>query len=347
MIGAFYTIRQDYFSKTEDIWEGVFGIIASFIISLMGIAMLRINKMQEKWRVKLKLALESQEKQSHRWNDAGGIYRSIKIWSEKHVMFLLPFVTVLREGLEAVVYIGGVTLTGLPASSFPLAIICGILAGSVVGYIIYKYVAFFHHSISQWTTLLTRRIRGGHATSMQIFLIISTCFLYLIAAGLFSKAVWYFENYKWGLVIGGDASETGSGPGSYDITQSVWHVNCCNPEMDGGGGWGIFNAILGWQNSATYGTIISYNLYWLFMILCFIGLRYHEIHGNLGVFTPLLTCWGLRKPKPAFSASTDVEQPAEGVMVDSEKGAEGREAVTAVDSEKSVEGRAAVTAVDV
>ena len=32
--------------------------------------------------------------------------------------------------------------------------------------------------------------------SIQIFLIASTCFLYLVAAGLFSKAVWLFENNK-------------------------------------------------------------------------------------------------------------------------------------------------------
>lgn len=26
-------------------------------------------------------------------------------------------------------------------------------------------------------------------------------------------------------MIGGDAAETGAGPGSYDIRKSVWHVN--------------------------------------------------------------------------------------------------------------------------
>lgn len=30
---------------------------------------------------------------------------------------------------------------------------------------------------------------------------------------------------QWNHVIGGDASETGAGPGSYDIRKSVWHVN--------------------------------------------------------------------------------------------------------------------------
>lgn len=70
----------------------------------MGAALLRVNKMQEKWRVKLRVALEAKEKQKHRWGDARGNMRAVKLWSEKYVMFLLPFVTVLREGLEAVIF---------------------------------------------------------------------------------------------------------------------------------------------------------------------------------------------------------------------------------------------------
>lgn len=118
---------------------------------------------------------------------------------------------------------------------------------------------------------------------MQIFLIISTCFLYLVAAGLFSKAVWYFEADAWAKIVGTDADDFGSGPGSYDIRKSVWHVNCCNPEnaANGGGGWGIFNALFGWENSATYGSVISYNVYWIVVILSFVLMRYHEQHGRL------------------------------------------------------------------
>lgn len=37
-------------------------------------------------------------------------------------------------------------------------------------------------------------IRGGNFAPIHIFLVISTCFLYLVAAGLFSKGVWYFES---------------------------------------------------------------------------------------------------------------------------------------------------------
>lgn len=268
MIGAFYGFGKDHFANTEDIWEGVFGIIASLIISIMGAALLRVNKLQDKWRVKLARALdakataEGSQKRGHRF----------RRWAEKYSMFMLPFITVLREGLEAVIYIGGVSL-GLPASAFPLAVVCGLAAGIAIGYILYRFVQSPPHF--QPRKLLTSP-SGGNSARLQLFLIISTCFLYLVAAGLFSKSVWYFENNAWGKIIGGDASETGSGPGSYDIRQSVWHVNCCNPQLNGGGGWGIFNALFGWQNSATYGSVISYNLYWICVIVAFVWMRFQE-----------------------------------------------------------------------
>ncbi|EHA26743.1 hypothetical protein ASPNIDRAFT_141555, partial [Aspergillus niger ATCC 1015] len=255
MIGAFYGLGTDTFSSTEDIWEGVLGILASLIIAVMGAALLRVSKLQEKWRVKLTKALQ------HHRNTNSSRRGRVKMWLEKYVMFILPFITVLREGLEAVVYVGGVGL-GLPATSFPLAVVCGLIAGCLVGYLIY---------------------RGGSETTMQFFLIVSTCFLYLVAGGLFSRGIWYFQNNAWNKIIGGDASETGSGPGSYDIRQSIWHVNCCNPELGGGGGWGIFNALLGWTNSATYGSVIGYNLFWICVILAYAAMMYRERRGAIPV----------------------------------------------------------------
>lgn len=66
---------------------------------------------------------------------------------------------------------------------------------------------------------------------------------------------------------------------------------CCSPLINGGGGWGIFSGILGWQNSATYGSVISYNLYWVVIILAFLAMRYNEKKGH----------WPLMKAKPALS----------------------------------------------
>lgn len=67
--------------------------------------------------------------------------------------------------------------------------------------------------------------RGGSSAKLQVFLVASTCLLYLVAAGLFSRAIWLFEQQQWNKVVGGDAAELGDGPGSYDIDRSIWHVN--------------------------------------------------------------------------------------------------------------------------
>jgi high-affinity iron transporter len=253
MIGAFYGIGTNIWSGAEDIWEGVFALVASIIITLMGAALLRVSKMKEKWRVKLSKALDSKAS-----TEVVVPRNRFARWCEKYALFILPFITVLREGLEAVVFIGGVGV-GLPATSFPLAVVCGLLGGALIGYLIYK---------------------GGNHAKIQIFLIISTSFLYLVAAGLFSRAVWAFQSNAWTHVLGSDTDGLSSGPGSYDIRQSVWHVNCCNAEIDGGGGWGVFNSLLGWQSSATLGSVISYNLYWLAVIAMFLCMRFHEGHGR-------------------------------------------------------------------
>lgn len=55
---------------------------------------------------------------------------------------------------------------------------------------------------------------------------------------------------------------------------------CCNPKLNGGGGWGIFNSVFGWQNSATYGSVISYNLYWIVIIIGFATLGFYEKTGH-------------------------------------------------------------------
>jgi high-affinity iron transporter len=207
LIGVFYGLGKDNWSGIEAIWEGTFSIVASIIITLMGAALLRVSKMQAKWRLKLAKALESKANSPLHHNKVGEattFRHRLKLWAEKYAMFMLPFITILREGLEAIVFIGGVSL-GLPASAIPLATVVGLLAGCAVGFLIYRF---------------------GNMAPLQMFLIISTCFLYLVAAGLFSRGIWSLESDAWNKLTGGDAAENGSGPGSYDIRKSVWHVNC-------------------------------------------------------------------------------------------------------------------------
>ncbi|CEP63965.1 high-affinity iron permease FTR1 LALA0_S09e06524g [Lachancea lanzarotensis] len=252
-IGAYYSLQNDIFGSAEDLWEGIFCMIATVMISIMGIAMLRINKLQAKWRVKIARALlEVPERKRDRFK--------IGHLTRHYAMFLLPFITVLREGLEAVVFVAGagITTQGSRASAYPLPVVVGLIAGSLVGFILYY---------------------GTSTSSMQVFLVASTCILYLISAGLFSRGAWYFENYRFNKASGGDASEGGDGNGSYNIRKAVYHVNCCNPELDNG--WDVFNALLGWQNTGYLSSMLCYNIYWLCLIIVVGLMMFEEKRGHL------------------------------------------------------------------
>lgn len=63
---------------------------------------------------------------------------------------------------------------GIDGASIPIATIVGLIAGAIVGYFIY---------------------RTGSTFALHWFLVVSTCFLFLIGAGLMSKAVWFLQYY--------------------------------------------------------------------------------------------------------------------------------------------------------
>lgn len=278
-IGIFYFVGNDVWSLAERVWEGFFSILSAIIIALMGVALLRVNTMQSKWRWKLSKSLQSTnlnasnidspdvedspetaavsqesidentpmtapdpnlEDLSQKKSSFRGKMHHL---AEKYSLVILPFITTLREGLEAVVFVGGIGVNQ-PATSFPLAVLAGALVGIGVGVAMYK---------------------GGNKMSLQVFLIASSCFLYLVAAGLMSKGVWFFELESFVEKCGQDTSETGSGPGSYDVSNTLWHVNCCNGLTDGG--WMLLNALFGWSNTATYGSVSSYVIFWMAIIL--------------------------------------------------------------------------------
>jgi high-affinity iron transporter len=118
---------------TEDIWEGTFALAAAVIITIMGAVLLRVSKLQDKWRVKLAQALNPAE--SHK----GPLSQRIRYLSEKYALFILPFITILREGFEAVIFIAGAGL-GTSALAIVLSAFGGLLTGAFVGLLIYECV---------------------------------------------------------------------------------------------------------------------------------------------------------------------------------------------------------------
>ncbi|KAI0674585.1 iron permease FTR1 [Trametes maxima] len=248
-IAVWFTQASDLWAKSEELWEGIFELVASLIIFVMGVSMLKMDRAKAKWRVKLQRAFSGKE-----------VDKGAK--TGKYVLFILPLITVLREGMEAVVFVGGVSL-GQPATSIPIAAIVGLICGLVCGYLIYAFAS---------------------RTTLTIFMIVMTNFLLLIGAGLFSKAVWAFQTNAFNHLLGADVDDAGGdGPGSYDVRGSVWHLDCCNPENNfDSDGWSIFSAIFGWTNSATIGSVLSYIFYWLAVVATLIMLKFQE--GRTKVF---------------------------------------------------------------
>lgn len=139
----------------------------------------------------------------------------------------------MYTGLEAVIFVGGVSL-GQQASAIPIAAIVGMICGLVIGYVIYTFAS---------------------RTTLSIFLVTMTSLILLIGGGLFTRSVSAFEENAFNQLLGHDVDDVGAagnGPGSYNVRGNVWHLDCCNPENNTSSqGWSIFNAILGWTNNAS------------------------------------------------------------------------------------------------
>ncbi|KAJ3713162.1 iron permease FTR1 [Lentinula raphanica] len=243
-IAVWFTQASNLWANTEELWEGIFDIIASLMIFVMGVSMLKMDRAKAKWRLKLQKAFDGRTKGD---NDGK---------AGKWVLLILPLITVLREGLEAVIFIGGVSL-GQPATAIPIAAIVGLVCGLIVGFLIYQF---------------------GSRTTLSIFLIAMTNLLLLIGAGLFSRGVWAFQENAFNNLLGADVDDAGGdGPGSFQVQGNIWHLDCCNPEDNlDNSGWSIFNAIFGWTNSATLGSVLSYVFYWIAVIVTLIIMKYKE-----------------------------------------------------------------------
>jgi high-affinity iron transporter len=158
LIIAFYAVDKNFFvGKQEMLFEGILSLFASIIITVLAMSMLKISKFQAMWEAKLSANLVKAEA------EGSSLRRSTVFW--------IPFISVLREGLETVIFLAGVG-AGYPAKSIPIPGIVGLLTGLAVGYALF---------------------RAGSKTSVHTFLLCSTVLLTFIAAGLMARASHEFQ----------------------------------------------------------------------------------------------------------------------------------------------------------
>lgn len=60
-IAVFYTQVRDLYGESEDIWEGVFALVASIMIWVMALGFLRMDRAKLKWKIKLEKAFVKQQ----------------------------------------------------------------------------------------------------------------------------------------------------------------------------------------------------------------------------------------------------------------------------------------------
>lgn len=63
-IAVWFTQAADLWSKSEELWEGIFSLVASLIILVMGVTMLKLDRAKAKWRVKLMHAFNKADRTS-------------------------------------------------------------------------------------------------------------------------------------------------------------------------------------------------------------------------------------------------------------------------------------------
>ncbi|KAF9107172.1 high-affinity iron permease, partial [Mortierella sp. AM989] len=134
------------------------------------------------------------------------------------------------------------------AKAIPAAVIVGVICGLLIGYILY---------------------RGGNRMNLHKFFTASTCLLLLLAAGLVAKGVAAFESYAWNKATNARSDDSGS----YDPRINVWALNCCDPKANDQGFAQLMNALFGWSNVASIGSVVCYIVYWLVVIVVLIHMK--------------------------------------------------------------------------
>lgn len=228
---VFYVTKNSVFAgKGKAIFKGYVNLLASFLIALLGFAMLRFMNYEKKWERKLKRAhRESLKKQQH-----GGKGTN---WA----IFLLCFSAVFREGIEAVIFLAGVSTTE-SVTAIPLAAFVGIICGLACGFILF--------------------FTGRQIKDLKWFFIIAFFLLFLIAAGLVSTGVSAWQSIGWwGTMFPSTMRPWWNQP--------VWDTcGCCSDNIQNNKFFGLVNAIFGYQCQPTFISLFSYVMFWVIVFAC-------------------------------------------------------------------------------
>ncbi|WVQ78001.1 hypothetical protein IAT38_000082 [Cryptococcus sp. DSM 104549] len=264
---VFYHYTHDLWQDAENLWEGGFCLIAAALILIMSLAFLRLPHAQTKWRLKLLSAYHSHRSRSSsprpHHGSGGLLHPDAAAERHKHkaanrataILFGLPFITVLREGLEGVVFLGGIGLSETPSAVAGGGIL-GLLAGALCAYLLFSSTS---------------------PMSLHKFTTVSSLLLFVIGAGLASRSAYSLERQYFISHVGTAAAESGNGPGSYRVQGNIWHLTWWDPEPGSGDNMAqLAQAVFGWNNTGTWWTVSTYMAYWIAIMATLTAMKWRE-----------------------------------------------------------------------
>jgi high-affinity iron transporter len=101
---TFYVAGKDLFGQAEALWEGILGLLAVLLLTGLAFRMLYVNTLISKWEQKMQHHMDQLDDSV--LNEKG--FSSESSWFKSYSLAALSFTVVIREGLEAVIFIAGV-----------------------------------------------------------------------------------------------------------------------------------------------------------------------------------------------------------------------------------------------
>lgn len=227
IIIVFYTASSSVFNGDGKlIFESFLFLLASYLLTVMAFAMFKFKNYEKKWE--MKLAGNNHHQESKSKMGEGGI-------------FLLAFTTTLREGIETVVFLAGVT-AGQSVKSVIFPCFVGLIMGLAVGVILYY--------------------TGRTINDIWWFMIAMCVILFFIGAGMTARTVLYWQTVNWFGYFG------------YPMSARPWQNKqlwdwsaCCSDQITRNGFFGILGAVFGYTSAGNPLWLFAYFGYWVEIFL--------------------------------------------------------------------------------
>jgi high-affinity iron transporter len=239
------------FESSELLYEGIFGLIASVFLTVTAFAFLKGQHLYDKMTTKLESKFEDQEQSAvspltpvgqiedgltmiESDKDSGSedkesvsgmnvmvdkkATKSFPVYKmhSSQVFFWVPFITVVREGIETVMLIGGNSCSNQGVSfseaqsSIPLAAVAAIVMGCLAGLIIHRAAG----NINLCQVIVTK----AGKLSLRWFFVAASYLLLLMSSGIFSRSIGFLEDNTWRNIVGESEGEE-----MFDPRTNVWY----------------------------------------------------------------------------------------------------------------------------